>query len=72
MKVNFDGMRRNIAQEFNAVCDTYTNGDPEEVARALMDLRQTIAALLCVYDDSCSGDINDLSILINTLTRIEE
>jgi len=58
MKASFDGARRNLAHDFNKLAKTKLSKEQLEV---MMELRQDIGCLLCMYDDNCKDDMNDLS-----------
>ena len=73
MKVNFDGMRKNIADDYNALANAMLYAyEPEDVTERMQELRQSIACLLCCYDDKCPDDVNDLSDIADALVRIDE
>lgn len=57
MKASFDGARRNLVSEFNDLTRTDFS---EEQLHIMRSLRNTIVALLCMYDDSTAGDCNNL------------
>ena len=58
MRASFDGARRQLAAAFNRLNRTELSREQEvEMAR----LRDCIGGLLCMYDDGCPDDCNDLS-----------
>lgn len=73
MKVSFDGLRKQIARDYNKIAYELSHAnDPEDVAERMQELRRSISCLLCCYDDKCPDDINDLSEIADTLIRIDE
>lgn len=72
MNCSFDGARRRLAWDFNALADEFVRlradakaGGPTDLALRSMgerieDLRYSVCSLLCMYDDNCEGDMNML------------
>lgn len=58
MKASFDEIRLRLAISFNNLALTQLT---EEQIPKMENLRSLIAGLLCMYDDSCPDDCNDLS-----------
>lgn len=50
MNVSFNGIRRNLARNFNVLAATKDRLDWEQ-KKALNDMRETIAGLLCMYEE---------------------
>ncbi len=64
MKVSFDGLRRNIAFDFNQLTKELNSVsvDEEEVIKLTNQLRSSIGCLLSCYDKNQQpDDFNDLS-----------
>ena len=72
MKVNFDGLRKQIAKDYNMLVAAIHQKDEEEIIEKMRWLRQSIGGLLCCYDDKCPDDINDLSHIADALVRVDE
>lgn len=62
MKASFDGARKNLARAFNEYVESESKDPREEALRSLRDIRNSIVALLCMYDES---DPDDGRCLIN-------
>jgi len=65
MRASFDGARKNLAMSFNRLAKTNIG---ENQRLEMQDLRNSIVALLCMYDPENPKDCNDL---IDTV-RLEE
>jgi hypothetical protein len=64
MKISFDGLRQNIAFDFNQLAKELNSisMDEEEVIKLTNQLRSSIGCLLACYDkDQQPDDFNDLS-----------
>ena len=58
MRASFDGVRRNLASDFNALAKTELNSDQKCI---LNNIRSSIVGLLCMYqDEDPDGDCNCL------------
>lgn len=68
MKASFDGGRKNLANSFNAMARTKLD---EEQKEEMENLRQSVVALLCMYDDKSEEDCNCLIDSV-PLERIDE
>lgn len=80
MTVSVDGLRSNLAQDYNALVRTLRNlvneediqdasvyGDAfEEIEEKLQELRQSVGILLYIYDDA-----QDIHILRDEIDRLE-
>jgi len=58
MNVSFDGARRRLADQFNAMARTELT---QEQHKAMVEMRETVWAFLCMYDPAVEDDCNDLS-----------
>jgi hypothetical protein len=72
MTVSIDGLRRNIAKSFkdvhNALCDeSPTYPDCYEIKDAMIRLRSTIGASMCVYSENPADLLTDMADKIDTL-----
>lgn len=74
MTAKLDDVRRNLAQDFNALIEAMTNFDAsesqltwqntehwEEMLEAAQGMRNMLAVLLCMYDPNNSDDCNSLA-----------
>lgn len=62
MKISFDGLRKNIAEDFNALIETIKSSPSADLCEDIGDLRASVGALLCCYDQlQMPDDFNDLS-----------
>lgn len=66
MNVDFNGLRRNIAESYNRLVGALTTGEQREMAA---DLGGEIAGLLALYD---GGEIRSLSDEITLVDPFEE
>lgn len=57
MRASFDGARKHLAADFNALAKTKLSNEQIEI---MQSLRQDVVALLCMYDDTCGDDCHDL------------
>jgi len=60
MRGNFDGVRKRLLVDFNRMARTCDRLDFEQ-RNILADIRDEVASLICMFDDSCVDDCNDLS-----------
>jgi len=66
MKVSFDGLRRHIAEDFNALIGELHYQNPElkqetNCDKLITNLRGSLGALMACYDSNEEDDFNDLS-----------
>lgn len=72
MKVNFDGLRKQIARDYNRVVHAFAQReDRTEILERLGDLREGIGSLLCCYSDNPEDEFSDLSDLVDFLAPTE-
>lgn len=57
MKASFNGARKNLARSFNRMAETNLD---EHQREEMIHLRQSVAALLCMYDPDNSKDCDEL------------
>ena len=70
MKISFDGLRKNIADDFNElvkqIFQTLEDQDVEDLREHVGKLRGSLGGLMCCYDSNqIPDDFNDLSDEIN-------
>jgi hypothetical protein len=58
MRVNFDNLRRNLAQAYNDLVPTITT---KRQAEACTRMGDALATLIALYDDSIEDDLNSLA-----------
>ena len=76
MKVSFDGLRMNIASNWNNLCQTLDQIDfdnllqreRDALTQSLSDMRSIVMVLMACHDPDCPDDANDLS---DTVTLLE-
>jgi hypothetical protein len=66
MNIDFNGLRRNLAESYNRLVGALTTSEQREIA---VDLCGEIAGLLAIYD---GGEIRDLSYEITLADPFEE
>lgn len=83
MKVSFDGMRKSLAHDFNALVQTVdqswdTVGDGfsnrcafMNIQRRLNNLATDVNAMMCLYDNDVSDDFNEINIIIERCAIME-
>lgn len=66
MKVSFNGLRKNIAYDFNLVVERikYLELD-QDLGSEINRLKTSLDCLLACYDDEVEGDFDSLSETIN-------
>ncbi len=74
MKVSFDGLRIHLVDQFNILIAEFEESKKSNnlmiTEDNLNDLRNSVAGLICCYDDSDKEDCNNLSHL--TLAEITD
>jgi len=67
MKVNFDGMRLNLADDIRrlrkAICDNFEKEEdiPENIIDSFDAVMSSVGVMCCLFDDNDPEDVNDLS-----------
>lgn len=61
MNISFDGLRKKIADQYNEVVDCFHDEDGRILRDNIKELGEFLSVLMCVFDNTVEGDINDLS-----------
>lgn len=72
MTVSFDGMRRGLLRDYNAVAQAFLEDEKESLRDRIAELRQSVGAFLCLYSDDPEDEMTDLSDLIDEMISVDD